>query len=207
VTTTGHREGGEVSFAGLILAGGEGRRYGGPKAFARLPDGRTFLAACTDALTAAGARPVAATVPLRHAGHEIAGLRQIPLPQPGLDMLRSLEWGLRHLASDAGWELVVVLPVDHPLVGADAIRELVRARTAIAVPSYDGRQGHPVCLDREMALRIARGQHGAGTLRDILRSSGAVVVPVVDPGVIANCNTPEALREALSRVRSLNSGL
>ncbi len=34
--------------AGLILAGGAGRRFGGPKAFARLPDGRTFLEACAD---------------------------------------------------------------------------------------------------------------------------------------------------------------
>ena len=33
------------------------------------------------------------------------------------------------------------------------------------------------------------------------------LLPVADPGVIANCNTPAALREALSMVRALNSEL
>ena len=186
-----------VRFAGLILAGGEGRRFGAPKAFARLPDGRTFLEACCEAMSAAGARPVAATLPPRHAGHELPGLRPIPLPGPGLDMIGSLRWGLRHLISDASWESVVVLPVDHPLVGPAAIRELAAVEAAAGVPTHLGKHGHPIVLAREVATGIARGELTGGTLRDILAAVGCVEVAVDDPGVIANCNTPEALRSWL----------
>ena len=189
-----------VGFAGLILAGGEGRRFGGPKAFARLPDGRTFLEACCETLTAAGARPVAATLPPRHAGHELPGLRQIPLPASGLDMLGSLRWGLRHLISEPSWGAVVVLPVDHPLVGAAVIRELAAVDAAAAMPCYHGKHGHPVVLARELAERVARDERTGVTLRAILRAVGAVDATVDDPGVVANCNTPEALRSWLKRL-------
>jgi len=188
-----------VAFAGLILAGGEGRRFGAPKAFARLPDGRTFLEACCETLTAAGARPVAATLPRRHAGHEVPGLRQIPLPGSGLDMLASLRWGLRHLISEPSWDAVVVLPVDHPLVGAPAILALVAVGASVVVPCYRGKHGHPILLGREVAGRVARDELAGATLRDILRAVGAVDATVEDPGVVANCNTPEALRSWLAR--------
>ncbi|HOC42216.1 MAG TPA: NTP transferase domain-containing protein [Thermoanaerobaculales bacterium] len=188
-----------MAFAGLILAGGEGRRFGQPKALARLPDGRTFLEACCGTLTAAGARPVAATLPPRHSGHEVPGLLQIPLPGPGLDMLGSVRWGLRQLASIPSWSAVVVLPVDHPLVGAAAIAELVAVDAAAAVPSYQGKHGHPVVLAREVAVRVVRDERAGATLRDLLRTVEAVDVAVDDPGVVANCNTPEALRGWLER--------
>ena len=190
-----------MAFAGLILAGGEGRRFGAPKAFARLPDGRTFLEACCEVMAAAGARPVAATLPPRHAGHELPGLRQIPLPAPGLDMLGSLRWGLRHLISEPSWGAVVVLPVDHPLVGAAVIRELAAVDAAAAMPCYHGKHGHPVVLARELAERVARDELAGGTLRDILRAVGPVEAAVDDPGVVANCNTPEALRRWLEQLR------
>ena len=51
-------------FAGLILAGGEGKRWGGPKAWATLPDGKTFLEACFGALRESGGNPIVATLPL-----------------------------------------------------------------------------------------------------------------------------------------------
>jgi len=189
-----------VRFAGLILAGGEGKRFGGPKAFARLPDRRTFLEACCETLTEAGARPVAATLPPAFAAEAIPGLRPVPLPGPGLDMLGSLRWGLRHLISDREWEAVVVLPVDHPLVSPNSVRELVAVDRQAAIPSFRGKHGHPICLHREVAEGIARDRLGGETLRDILGEVGAVDVAVDDPGVIANCNTPRALRDAILKL-------
>ncbi len=187
-----------MKFAGLILAGGEGRRFGGPKAFARLPDQRTFLEACRDALDGAGARPVTATLPPGQTGDGVAGLRVLPLPATGLDMLASLRWGLRHLISERSWSVVVVLPVDHPLVSAGTVGELVAAVGPAVIPSYCGKHGHPIVLAREPAESIAREQLVGATLRDILRSLNAVTLPVDDPGVTANCNTPDSLARALT---------
>jgi CTP:molybdopterin cytidylyltransferase MocA len=186
-----------VRFAGLILAGGEGRRFGMPKAYARLPDGRTFLEACRDALSGAGARPVAATLPPGHTGDGFAGIRFLPLAEPDLDMLASLRWGLRHLISDPQWLVVVVLPVDHPLVATSTVRDLAAADGPAVIPSRRGKHGHPVTLSREVAESIAREQLTGATLRDILRTVGAVALEVDDPGVVANCNTPDRLTQAL----------
>jgi len=94
-----------------------------------------------------------------------------------------------------------VLPVDHPLVGAAAIRELATVDAAAAVPCYQGKHGHPVALAREVADRLARGELAGATLRDILRAVAAIDVAVDDPWVVANCNTPEALRSWLDRLR------
>jgi CTP:molybdopterin cytidylyltransferase MocA len=193
------REPGAIRFAGLILAGGVGRRFGGPKAFARLPDRRTFLEACRDLLRGAGATIVAGTLPHGSAQEEMAGLRSLPLPESGLDMLASARWGLRHLISVQKWQSVVVLPVDHPLVAPETVRALVDRHADAAVPAYRGKHGHPICIARDVAERIAREQLGGCNLRDILRTLGVVDVEVDDPGVVANCNTPEALRDALNR--------
>ncbi len=188
-----------IPFAGLILAGGAGQRFGGPKAFARLPDRRTFLEACQDVLREAGAAVVAATLPHGSAQEEVAGLRSLPLPEPGLDMLASARWGLRHLISDRRWRVVVVLPVDHPLVALETVRALVALQANAAVPAYRGKRGHPVCFTRDVAEQVAREQLRGENLREILRTVGVAGVEVDDPGVIANCNTPDALREHLER--------
>lgn len=193
-------------FAGLILAGGAGRRWGGPKAFARLPDGRSFLEACCELLTEAGARPVVATVPRHAAVDVVPGLRAVPLPTADLDMFGSLSWGLRHLLADPGWRLAAVLPVDHPLVAPRTVRRLMDAARGAVRPVFVGKRGHPVGVPREIADAVARGEFVAETLRDVLASAGAADVEVDDPAINANCNTPEALQRWLDRLRADHAG-
>jgi CTP:molybdopterin cytidylyltransferase MocA len=149
-------------------------------------------------MAGAGVRPVAATLPPGHTGDGIAGIRVLPLPEQGLDMLGSLRWGLRHLISERSWSVAVVLPVDHPLVASATVRELAVVDGPAVVPSWHGKHGHPVALAREPAEAIAREQLTGATLRDILGSLGAVTLAVNDPGVTANCNTPDSLARALA---------
>ena len=186
----------------MILAGGEGRRFGGPKAFARLPDGRVFLEACSAVLADAGARPVAATLPPCCTADGVAWLRPLPLPERGLDMLGSLRWGLRHLISEPEWTAVIMLPVDHPLVSRDSIVALAEVDAPVVIPTFAGKHGHPIRLNREVAETIAREKIGGATVREVLGAIGGVDVAVDDPGVVANCNTPDALREAINIVNS-----
>jgi len=190
-------------FAGLILAGGEGKRWGGPKAWARLPDGKTFLEACFGVLRDAGAGPIIATLPFGGNDPGIDGLETLTLPEAGMDMFGSLQTGLARLIETPGWQKVAVLPVDHPLVQASSISNLVNTDALAAIPSYRGKHGHPVCLARSVVEDIVSGELAGPTLREVLRSVGAVDVPVEDTGVVTNCNTPEALREALRAKRGL----
>ena len=187
-------------FAGLILAGGEGSRFGGPKAWARLPDGRSFLEACGATLREAGASPIAATLPPASDDPGIDGVEALPLPETGLDMFASLLTGVRHLVSDRDWTRLAVIPVDHPLVQPRSVAVLAAVRSDAAVPTFDGKRGHPICLSRSVVTKLLLGELGAGNLREALQALDSVEVPVDDPGIIANCNTPEALSEAL-RVR------
>jgi len=183
--------------AGLILAGGEGKRFGGPKAFAKLNDGRTFLQACAAALIGAGASPVVATLPPGTGDLGIDGLDAFGLPEAGMDMFGSLRTGLSRLIDDPSWRAVAILPVDHPLVRADTVKALAIAGVPAAIPSFKGKHGHPVCVDRDVALAIVGEEFTGPTLREVLHEVDAFDVEVDDPGVVTNCNTPEALSEAL----------
>ena len=187
-----------AGIAGLILAGGEGSRFGGPKAWALLPDGRTFLEACTASLSGGGADPIVATLPPGSSDPNIDGLMVVPLPEPGLDMFASLRIGLQNLIGEDGWTRVALLPVDHPLVQPATIAALARSESTAAIPSYRGKHGHPVIIDRTTAEMIASGEASGPTLREVLREIGAVDVEVNDSGAVANCNTPGALAQALA---------
>jgi molybdenum cofactor cytidylyltransferase len=184
-------------FAGLILAGGEGKRFGGPKAWALLPDGRTFLEACASTLLEAGAVRVTASLPPESVDPGIPGLQALPLPEPGLDMFASLRFGLTHLVQNEDWESLAVLPVDHPLVSAETVGLLATADGRALIPSYLGKHGHPIVIAREVVVSIVCGDLTGPTMREVLRAVDAADLEVDDPGIVANCNTPAALSEAL----------
>ncbi len=181
---------------GVILAGGLGERYGGPKALAALPDGRTFLVACRDLLAAAGCDPIVATLPPGVALPPPDHVAVVTLPEPGLAMFDSLRIALAAALGRPEWEIAVVLPVDHPLVREGTVRALAATSARAAIPSYLGKHGHPVALAREVAVRITTGELSGPTLREVLHAIGVAAVAVEDPGVGANCNTPEALAAA-----------
>lgn len=188
-------------FAGLILAGGAGRRYGRPKAWALLPDGRGFLAACASAVRSAGADPVVVTLPPEDTGPVPEGVRAAVLPGPGLDMFASIRLGLGALTALGGWRGVVLLPVDHPLVRPETVAALAASDARAAIATCCGKHGHPVWLERSLAERIVDGSLPGPTLREVMKAAGAIDVSVDDPGVTANCNSPEALAAAWNAPR------
>ena len=95
------------------------------------------------------------------------------------------------------WQVVVVLPVDHPLVTPETIKAIAAPAAPAVLPVHGGRRGHPVALAREVAEGIASGAISGPTLHHVVAGLGWVEVAVDDPGVHANCNTPGALAAAL----------
>ncbi|MFB3978226.1 nucleotidyltransferase family protein [Microbacterium proteolyticum] len=155
--------------AGLVLAAGAGRRFGGPKALARDRDGVPWIHRAVRALRDGGCDPV--VVVLGAAADEAA-----PLVPAGASVTLAASWsdgvsaslraGLAAVASTAA-PAVVVVPVDTPELPAAAVARLVdRARSvALAYATYAGAPGHPALLGREHwdALTGAvRGDVGAG---------------------------------------------
>ncbi len=188
-------------FAGLILAGGEGRRWGGPKAWATLPDGKSFLESCFKTLQSAGAHPIVATLPPGTNDPGLTDLTTVVLQTSGLDMFASLVTGLGRLVEFPNWRVVAILPVDHPLVSPQTFVALSDSRATAAIPSFNGKHGHPVCVARSIVESIVDETLTGPTLREVLQSVDTVDLSVDDPGVISNCNTPEALAAALKHLR------
>ena len=159
--------------------------------------GRPLIAAVVDALRAGGVGAIVlVTAPedeelrawARQAGVEVA-----INPDPERGMLSSIQEGLAALLRD---QILLVSPADLPNLRSDSVAELLRRMTAagapLAVPVYQGRRGHPLAiapalipeipaLDPAIGLKQLRDRHAAELLE----------VPVDDPGVVSDVDTPE----------------
>lgn len=153
--------------AGLLLAAGAGRRFGGPKALAEL-DGEPLLLRAVRTLTDGGCAPIRVVLGAR--ADEVRAL--LPDPSIAVDaedwstgMGASLRAGLDAFAATEADSVLVHL-VDLPWVGPDIITR-IRAQAGpdvVARASYDGVPGHPVLLGRRWWPEIAdtaRGDRGA----------------------------------------------
>lgn len=107
-------------------------------------------------------------------------------------MRASLRAGLAALAPGP----VVLTHADRPGVAVETVRALVAAPGERAVaPTYDGVGGHPVRLPAALRHRLLEADDVP--LRDLL---GPVCwVPVDDPAVLRNVNTPSDYAAALAR--------
>ncbi len=151
-----------TSVAGVLLAAGEGSRFGQPKALVEL-DGRTLAERGVNTLLAGGADPI--VVVTGAARVELDGIRTVYNQQWRTGMGSSLRAALRALPPDV--DAAVVALADQPLVGAEAVARLIaayRVGAAVAVAAYGGQPRNPVLLAREHwpeVMATATGDRGA----------------------------------------------
>jgi CTP:molybdopterin cytidylyltransferase MocA len=199
-----------TTVAGVLLAAGQGSRFGGPKALIEL-GGRTLAQRGVDTLRAGGADPilvVTGAVPL-----ELDGTLTVANPQWRTGMGSSLRAALQALTAagagavagagagagaDRDVSAVVVALADQPLVGAEAVARLIaapRAGASVAVAAYEGQPRNPVLLAREHwpeVIETATGDQGA---RTFLRAHPGLVTLVEcgDTGRPDDIDTPADL--------------
>jgi CTP:molybdopterin cytidylyltransferase MocA len=187
-----------VTVAGVVLAAGEGRRYGRPKALVeldgeRLVDRAARLArdgGCTPVVVVAGAVPLV-----------VADATVVDNPRWPSGMGSSLRAGLAALPDSAS--AVVVLLVDTPWLDQRAVRRLVAAHGAgaeLAVATYGGTRGHPVLIGRKHwpdVAAAALGDRGARTY--ISGRADVVEVDCTDTGSSADVDVPADLDRARQR--------
>jgi nicotine blue oxidoreductase len=163
-----------MKITALILAAGAGTRIGRPKALLDWK-GRSLLEHAARTLARPGIAEVLAVVGADarrvRACAEAAGVPAVENTAWPEGMLSSVRCGLAQ-AEAAGADAVLVQPVDHPLVTADTVDRVVEALQAgarVAVPSFEGRRGHPTGFARPTwpALRAVSPARGArGVLED-----------------------------------------
>jgi CTP:molybdopterin cytidylyltransferase MocA len=201
-----------TTVAGVLLAAGEGSRFGRPKALVEV-NGRSLAERGADLLRSGGADPI--LIVTGAAPIELGGTRTVYNPEWRAGMGSSLRAALQALIgagasenADAGADAtagggldvgaVVVALADQPLVGAEAVARLIaayRAGASVAVAAYDGQPRNPVLLAREHwpeVIATATGDTGA---RVFLRARADLVTLVEcgDTGRPDDIDTPADL--------------
>lgn len=170
-----------TTLAGVVLAAGEGSRFGGPKALAGL-GGTSLLRRALQALTDGGCRPCLVVVgahPDVAVEAVAAGAEVVACPDWAEGMSASLRAGLRAVPPDAAGAVVVL--ADQPLLAAAAVRRVAAAVAGgadAARATYGGKPGHPVAFAAAVLTEVAAGATGDAGARDWLRAHPAQVAPV-----------------------------
>ena len=179
---------------GLLLAAGASRRFGADKLAHALPHGVVVAVQAARHLKAELERVVAVVRPGSEATAQALaaeGCEVVVCEQADEGMGASLACGARAAGEAAGY---LVALADMPFVRPSsiaALRDALAGGAALVAPFFRTRRGHPVGIAGRFRaeLEALRGDEGA---RGLLAAHAAelVKVPVGDPGVIRDIDTP-----------------
>ena len=175
----------------IVLAAGSSSRMGQPKATVRVGvRGPTFVDAILETLSAADVTEVRIVVAPEHKPPPAHGVVN---PDPGAGMLSSIQCGLR--AFQESLDAVLVWPVDHPLVKPATVIAMIAAFRAggapIVVPLFESRRGHPVLFVARVWPELLAADPSLGAAAVVHAHEDRLELPVEDPGVVADIDTPE----------------
>ena len=184
--------------SGIILAAGESRRMGSPKALLRYK-GETFIERICSAFLLAGVDELIVVLgaradELRRAIPEHPRLRTVVNPRYFQGQLSSLMTGIGALSPDS--EAAIVNLVDHPLIAVETVKALIASFRAdplpILIASHNGKRGHPVLFSSQVYGEILAAPLDQGA-KVVVRKDPARVreLQLDDPGILADIDTPE----------------
>nr|WP_290665750.1 selenium cofactor biosynthesis protein YqeC [Ardenticatena sp.] len=187
-----------VRVAGVLLAAGLSRRFGRTK---QLLDwhGIPMVAHVARLAQQAGLAPIVVVV--GHDAEQVAaavmplGVHVVFNPDYAEGQATSVAAGVRALPAPVG--AACFLLADQPLLRPETIQALVqthrRTGAAVVMPRHGGQRGNPVLFDRDCFADLAslRGDTG-GRVLFTRYASRTVTVPVDDPGVVIDLDTPDA---------------
>jgi molybdenum cofactor cytidylyltransferase len=190
--------------AAAILAAGESRRMGTPKAL--LPyHGRTFaeyLLAVTNHPRVGLKRIVVGAHSEEIRSKLGAAAENIVVNQDWqLGQLSSIQAAIRSLPS-GGTAGLLLCPVDHPLVTAELIARLIDEFDAtgkqIVLPTFRGKRGHPLIFAASLYPELLAASPKVGARQVVWAHTADIFeLPTDEEGVVLNLNDPETFRRAV----------
>ncbi len=184
-------------YLGVLLAAGRSQRMGVPKAFLPFRDGMNFLEACLQAFNNFGCKEVVVVVNqqlFKQVDSKEFNLQEnarfVCNEYPERGRFFSLQCGLKALTKRTN---TFIHNVDNPFITSGVLQALAeKEKTAdVICPAYGARRGHPVLVSSGVVKDIISEDSHDYNLRDYLERYQHVSVPVTDPNILVNINTPE----------------
>lgn len=205
------------SFGGVILAAGESSRMGTDKALLPWPPQTPGYPPSTETFLSSAIRSLAFStdfvIVVVGANEETIapivysiGASLATNPDPDRGQFSSLQIGLNEVLN-RGRDAAIITLVDRPPARRATIEKLHAAFTNAAegvwavVPEYSGQHGHPYVVGREL-MTIFLDAAATANARDIEHAHQEHIqyVPVDDPFVAMNVNTPEEYAALAAKV-------
>ena len=119
-------------------------------------------------------------------------------------MFDSAKIGLSYLQKRC--DRIFFTPVDIPLFTSHTVRSLLNTNAMIAVPVCQGKEGHPLMLDK-LAVEKLLAYQGDSGLAGAVESSGfsKQKIEVDDEGILFDMDTPDDYLELLDLRKKQNS--
>lgn len=190
--------------AAVILSGGASRRMGSPKAL--LPyQGRPFLEHLIEVTQhpRIGVRRVVLGPDAEAISSQIAIAKDevVLNSEWQRGQLSSIQAAIRSLPS--GTEGLMLCPVDHPLVSASLVSDLIEAfdahHPAVALPIFEGRRGHPVIFASRLYEELLQAPEDKGARAVVWAHASEIAeVSTEEEGCVLNLNDPGAFQRFTS---------
>ncbi len=192
-------------YSAVLLAAGESKRMGKFKQLLHF-NGKTFVECCADNLLASRASEVVVVT-----GHRAQNVRDAVGARPvrfahneeyQAGMSLSIKRGVEALSASA--QVMIVALVDQPQIGPGVINRIIEAyeklRPLIVVPTYGGRNGHPIAIDLSLKEQILAMDPNEG-LRQVVHANADRVarVEVASEAVLIDCDFPEDYSRLLNK--------
>ncbi len=198
--------GSNAAFCAVILAAGDSSRMGRDKALLPWPphdsaSTNTFLSSAirlfsfhVDEVIVVVGKNESTLAPVIYAN----GASLVVNPDPARGQFSSLRIGLQEVLN-RGRDAAMITLVDRPPVEMETLQTLEAAfervsaeRKWAVIPEFRGKHGHPILAGREMIEAFLRAPETSNA-REIEHAHEANIeyVPVDDPLVALNINTPE----------------
>jgi molybdenum cofactor cytidylyltransferase len=191
--------------AAVILSGGASRRMGSPKALVSY-QGASFLEHLLSVTRhpAIGARRVVL-------GPDADAISEQVALTPG-EVVVNEDWELGQLSSihaalrslPPGTDGMLLCPVDHPLVSAALVNNLIvtflETRAPVVLPTFEGRRGHPVIFAAAVYEELLRAPLETGARAVVWAHKNEVQeVSTMEEGCVLNLNDPDVLLKAKNK--------